>query len=411
VTSPEVRAEQALLGAVLSDPAGQQAVLDLVRREDMYRPWHGQVLAAMQRLRGRGVLPGPLEVYAELQNDPDLPQPVKRDAVPLAGLMEAAPRAENAPAYAAMVIDGGIRQRMVLAGSRMAQAAGDLDANLDGVFGVVGQARHEVNACHARWETLPEPMRCDLLVPHRDDREYAEIVRCARAVRDEIGRLRTDLWVESSASVEQRLASIAERLAEAAAASASQRECLAHRRASREARPQGPEAEAAGVAALRDLSADPSQLALVRGWLRPSYFALAEQGELYAAIRDMHAAGRPVDPVTVSWEASRRGIQVDAADLKGGTGAFAWSSAQKVRRHGLLAQIAQAGRDIQANAGDPSLPPQLLMRAIGDRLRHLERDSRAQPQRQPNAAPHVITMTRRADCRRWSRQAGREATR
>ena len=56
-----IPAEQALLGSVLLDPAGQQQVLDLVESNDMYRPWHGQVLSAMQRLRGRGVTPGPLE--------------------------------------------------------------------------------------------------------------------------------------------------------------------------------------------------------------------------------------------------------------------------------------------------------------------------------------------------------------
>jgi DnaB-like helicase N terminal domain len=329
VTGRRVRAEQALLGAVLSDPAGQQDVLDLVRRGDMHRPWHGQVLAAMRRLRGRGVPPGPLEVYEELKTDPDLPRPVSHDAVPLASLMEAAPRAGHAPAYAAMVIDGGIRQRIALAGSRMAQAGGDPDADLDAAFSVVGQARRELDACRARWEALPEPVRRDLPAPHRDDGEYAEAARRARAVRDEIGRLRTDLWTESSAAVEERLASIAQLLAETAAASASQRERLAQRRASREARPQGPEAEAAGAAALHDLCADPSQLASVRGWLQPGHFALPEHGELYAAIKDMHAAGRPVDPVTVSWEASRRGVQVDAADLAGGTGVFAWSNARK----------------------------------------------------------------------------------
>jgi hypothetical protein len=53
-----VRAEQAMLGAVLSDPAGQPQVLDWVEPGDMCRPWHGQVLGAMQRLRGRAFLLG-----------------------------------------------------------------------------------------------------------------------------------------------------------------------------------------------------------------------------------------------------------------------------------------------------------------------------------------------------------------
>jgi len=135
-----------------------------------------------------GVPPVPLEVYDELRKDPDLPRPVSHDAVPLASLMEAAPHPRHAPAYAAMVVDGGIRQRIGLAGSRMAQAGGDPGADLDAAFSVVGQARRELDACRARWEALPGPVRRELPAPHRDDGEYAEAVRRAKAVRDEIGR-------------------------------------------------------------------------------------------------------------------------------------------------------------------------------------------------------------------------------
>src|ERR1700733_11494856 len=103
-----VRAEKAFLGAVLLDPAGQHGLLDLVVPGDMYRPWHGEVLAAMCRARARGALPGPAEAHRELRNDPDLPRTVAADAVPLASLMEAAPRPEHAPAYASMVVEGGI---------------------------------------------------------------------------------------------------------------------------------------------------------------------------------------------------------------------------------------------------------------------------------------------------------------
>lgn len=106
-----IRAEQALLGAVLADPAGQQHVLDLVQPADLGRPWHVQVLAAMRRVQRGGAAPGPLEGYTELKADPDLPGSVSRDAVPLVDLMEATPDARHAPAYAAMVIDGSIRQR------------------------------------------------------------------------------------------------------------------------------------------------------------------------------------------------------------------------------------------------------------------------------------------------------------
>jgi hypothetical protein len=386
----EVQAEQALLGAVLSDPAGQQQVLELVRRDDMRRPWHGQVFDAMQRLRSRGVPPGPVEVYEELKESPDLPRPVSHDGVPLAGLMAAAPRPGHAPAYAAMVIEGGIRQRIELAGSRMEQAAGDPGASLDGALHMTGLARRHIAECRARWEALPEPVRREVAVPRRDEHEYAQIARMARAVRDEIGGLRAELGLLASADVEARLASIAGHLAETAAASASQRERQAQRHVSREARPEGPAAEAAGLAALRDLCARPSQLRDASGRLEPGHFASPAHGDVYAVMRDLHATGKPVDPVTVSWEASRRGIGVPAADLAGGTGPFAAASVREVRRHGLLAQIAQAGRDIQAAAADPSLSPRLLTRRAADRLRSLEPDASAQPRRQPGQRAGVL---------------------
>ena len=148
-----VRAEQAFLGAVLLDPAGQHRLLDLVAPGDMHRPWHAQVLAAMCRARARGALPGPAEVYRELRNDPDLPRTVAADAVPLASLLEAAPRTGHAPAYASMVVEGGIRRNVGLAGSRLVQACegGDLAT----AFRQIADARRAVSACAGRWESLP----------------------------------------------------------------------------------------------------------------------------------------------------------------------------------------------------------------------------------------------------------------
>ena len=56
---PVIRAEQALLGSVLADPGGQAWLLDLVDADDMTRPYHGQVLGAMNRVRGRGAVARP----------------------------------------------------------------------------------------------------------------------------------------------------------------------------------------------------------------------------------------------------------------------------------------------------------------------------------------------------------------
>src|SRR6202050_3723846 len=154
-----VDAEQALLGAVLADPPGQQYLLDMVEPGDMFRPWHGQVLAAMQRLRGRGQLPSPQNVYQEIQHDPDLPRSVALDAVPLAALLGKSPRTTHAGTYAAIVVETGIRRRLQLAGSRVAQAAegGDLDVAL----GQTAWARSGLVACAARWTALPARLRSE----------------------------------------------------------------------------------------------------------------------------------------------------------------------------------------------------------------------------------------------------------
>ncbi len=368
---PQVlRAEQALLGAVLADPAGQAHVLDLVQHEDMTRPYHGQVLVAMKRLRERGVAPGPLQVYDEVRQDPDLLRSLSHDGVPIAGLMEAAPRPGHAPAYAAMVMGNGIRQRIALAASRMSQVAqgGDLNAALR----MAGQARWELDRCRARWEALPEPLRGEPPVPSRDRRDYTGVARGVSGVWDEIRLLREELHARTPHEVGERLAAVAQHVAEIATASAERHERPAQSRAAGEGRPRGPDAEAAGLQALRDLAADPACLSAVRGWLRPGHFAKPEHGGLYAVMRDMHAAGKPVDPVTVTWEGSRRGIEADAADMAGGTGAFAVASAREVHRHGVLAEVRQAGEAIQASAADPAASVGQVIRSAGARFSRLE---------------------------------------
>jgi hypothetical protein len=410
----EVWAEQALLGAVLSDPAGQQHVLDLVERDDMHRPWHGQVLAVMQRLRGRGCLPAPAEVYQELKKDPDLPRSVSQDAVPLANLMEAG-RADHALAYAAMVIDGGIRQRLALAGSRMTQAAEDTTGEpLEAALRMTEFARGELEACRARWEGLPAMMRRDLPAPSSVARA-AKAGQQARAIRDEIARLRQDLHAGISVAAGERLRLIAHQLADAAAVSVSEQERQARGRVLNGFRPSGPDAEAAGVTALRELAAGPRLLRAVADWLAPEDFAVAEHGEVYAVMRDLDAAGLPVDPVTISWQAARRGVRVDPADLAGRSGVFAVPAAREVYRRAVLARVAQAGRQIQASTRIPALSVPLLLRDADERLRRIEGEPRREPRRSPDRHGQVITMPHQeaigCGSAQRSHMPGREAVR
>ena len=152
--------------ALLADPDGQRDALRVVTSDDFYRPWHGQVLAAMQRTDTRGTPPGPLEVYAELRQDPDLPRSAPSPATPspIAGLLYDSPRSAHAPAYAGIVLGSAIRRRLALAGGRLCQAgettAGPVDDRaLEAAPWVTAKESRSLRNCWLRWTRLPEPDR------------------------------------------------------------------------------------------------------------------------------------------------------------------------------------------------------------------------------------------------------------
>jgi replicative DNA helicase len=371
-----VEAEQALLGAVLADPPGQQYLLGLVEPGDMFRPWHGQVLAAMQRLRGRGQIPSPQNVYQEIRHDPGLPRSVALDAVPLADLLGKSPRTAHAGTYTAIVVESGIRRRLELAGSRVAQAAGDGD--LDVALGQAARARAGLVACAARWTALPatlrrEPARLSTGEPWLPGREdtgrtaapsHASPPTAPNAVHHHPASPPAGQPGETGTTPGSSPA----RPPVPGAASGAQSSDLA--------------AWVASGAALRDLIDDPCQLAAVRSWLRPEHFTHGDGGRLYAVLLDMDASGQPIDPVTVAWAAGRRGLRADPARLAGGVGPLAVASARKVRRLGMLAQLTEAGNAIQRDAADPRLAPSRLILAAARRLESV----RDIPVRQPGPA-------------------------
>jgi hypothetical protein len=368
MNSITVRAEQAMLGAVLADPAAQQYVLDLVEPADFQRPWHSQVLAAMRRAQQGGELAGPAEVYAELRCDPDLPRSVSADAVPLAHLMEASPRTGHAPEYAAIVVESGIRRQLELAGIRLTQAteSGDLDL----VRRQATHVRQEFEACRARWCALPERLRRELSFPSSNDHAVATAIRRAPVSGAKAGRGRGGLVAGSGLLLEGRDDNLQQRHAASTESAGAQGKV--HGSGPRSALRQQAAAEATGMRALRDLAAGPFQIAHVRRWLRSEHFALSGDGALYALMCDMDVAGMAVDPVTISWQAARRGMRVEPDWLAGGTAAFAVPSARDVQRYGLLAGAAQAGLDIQTGTADQRFPLHRLFESASARLSVLE---------------------------------------
>jgi len=344
-----IRAEQALLGAIMSDAGRQGALLDLLHPSDMYRPYHGQVLAAMHRLRAGGVTPAPVQVRAELAKDPDLPPRISLDGVLLADLLEAVPRTDHAPAYAAMIIDRSIRDGVRLVGSHMIQAAET--GELETAQRITAAGRRTVQDSLSRWNALPEHMRRELAQAAGQRAGHAqEAVSQLRAAGEEIGRARRDVQTGAVHELHTSLESIAQHIAKAAAE--SQADSRGPLWTAGESRPQARAAEAAGKQLLRDLAADPEQVADLQSWLHSGHFARPAHGQIYLLIRDMHASGMSADPVTIAWEAGRRGIAVDATELEDGTAALVMAGGREVHRYGVLARTSYVGRSMRVAAAD-----------------------------------------------------------
>ena len=215
-------------------------MLDWVQPGDMSRPYHGQVLAAMQRLRARGVLPGPVAVREELAGDPDLPEIAARDGVRLAALMESAPRAGHAEAYAVLVVDAAIHDRLRVAGSRLEQAAES--GNLEETFRLARDARNEAEAARARWETLPRHLRRGLAGPASQRGGGAQIAGQAGTARDDLERPGDGRRLARADQMAGQFAAVAPQAAGAAglrADDAARADAAAERRPEGERRPRG----------------------------------------------------------------------------------------------------------------------------------------------------------------------------
>jgi hypothetical protein len=388
-----LRAERALLGAVLHEPAARGPMLDHVAAADFQRPWHAQVHAAMQRIRARGELPGPHQVRAELRTDPDVPEHVHGQAWLITDLMHDCPRPAHAPSYAGLVAESGIRRGLGQAGRRMEQVAAGGAENLESALDVTARARADLDNSRFRWEALPPEARREIPGPGRDRLDAAAIARQAKAIRDDIAALRENLWAESQAGIEERLSGIAHRLAEVAAAQADRRERQAARQAAREARPATPAGGQASSQCLKDLAARPEAIDEVRTWLRPDHFATAGQGDTYAVLRDMRAARKPIDPVTASREARRRGVE---ADLDEGTATHAETSARELHEHATLSRVGQVGRDIQAAASDQTAGLTFVFRTADRGLRQAEAEADVHRYREPQPAPARAAADRTA---------------
>ncbi|MFD7070602.1 DnaB-like helicase N-terminal domain-containing protein [Streptomyces sp. NPDC059913] len=302
--NPLLRAEQAVLGAVLIDP-GQLAHLDWLGPDDFDRPVHRALFAALRKLRDAS--------HRALSAKGPVPLAWVTDAVAEAGgrvrgltavyahsLISACPRSEHAPVYGRMVLEGAVHRSIAQHAVRLHQAAradavrGEVDDALQSaevLAGVIGDLAH-------RWGTELRPVPSTALPTTTADAPSG---------------------AEHAAEDEQFLLAV--------------------------------------------LAGQPGAMDAVVDWLRPDDFADPAHGQLYRCLGALHHRDEPIDRVTLLWEAQRRGLLADAtlssnriAAICDGVGAGTadWLG-QRVLRASVTRIAGTSARAVRALAEDESL--------------------------------------------------------
>ncbi|QMU79029.1 helicase DnaB [Streptacidiphilus sp. PB12-B1b] len=312
--TPLLRAEQALLGAVLLDP-GQLALLDWLEPQHFYRPGHRAVFEALRtlhRVGHAGFAPDAgkaarLALLVDAQAEASY-QVRGLSASYVHTLVAACPVSGNAVVYGRMVLEGAIHRTVTEHAVRLHQAA-RTDAAQGTAEHALVQADVLADVLHdlaERWNTGLPPAVANPALPG------AAEVGCGEGV-------------------------------------VADEEML-----------------------LRVLTCERGAMEQVVGWLRPDDFAVREHGEVYRCLGVLHHRGEPIDEVTLTWEARRRGLLAAAvttserlAQLGESPGGDPGWYGEAVLRACLARTAANAARTVQALAEDESLAPgRLLSQAL-----------------------------------------------
>ncbi|MFI1577668.1 DnaB-like helicase N-terminal domain-containing protein [Embleya sp. NPDC020630] len=117
------------------------------------------------------------------------------------------------------------------------------------------------------------------------------------------------------------------------------------------------------------LVADPTPLSRIGHWLRPDDFADHAHRALYQSIAGLAHRGETIDPLTVLWEAQRRGHLADGTLTPEltltitayGTGGSTDYHARRVLRAALLRTAAATAHTARTHANNPTLPIRHLL--------------------------------------------------
>jgi replicative DNA helicase len=151
----DLRAERAVLGAVLLNPVVAAQLLPLLKPGHFYRPWHGQLLEAAQALHRAGSPVDPITVHDELRRRGLRGEPGRSCGVLIHDLLEAVPVTSSGSHYARIVLEQSARRRLVQAGVKLVQLAqqppdgpGDLDELMRDVVQELACVRAAVDTYH-----------------------------------------------------------------------------------------------------------------------------------------------------------------------------------------------------------------------------------------------------------------------
>ncbi|MFF2503575.1 DnaB-like helicase N-terminal domain-containing protein [Streptomyces sp. NPDC058067] len=309
--NPLLRAEQAVLGAVLIDP-GQLTRLDWLAPDHFYRPVHEALLSALRMLRNDG--------HPALAADGPVPLSWVTDAVDEASLhvrgltpsyahtlISACPRSEHAPVYGRMVLEGAIHRTIAQHAIRLHQAARAdvVQGEVEGALGTADVLTGVLTDLARRWGIDPRPV-----APTAEPTAAAAV---------------PPLQADQVSEDEQFLLAV--------------------------------------------LTEQPRAMDEVADWLRPEDFADPAHSQVYRCLGALHHRGEPIDRITLLWEAQRRGLLADGT-LSGEQltvigdsmvpGSADWFG-HRVMRSSLTRTAAASARAIQALADDEARGPGRLI--------------------------------------------------
>ncbi|WP_441245282.1 DnaB-like helicase N-terminal domain-containing protein [Kitasatospora sp. McL0602] len=307
-----LKGEQAVLGAVLLDPAELDR-LSWLMPADFYRPVHQALFAAMRTINARE--------RPTREADGTVPMSWLTGTVAEAGrhvrglsasyahtLIAACPRPQNAPVYGRMVLEGSIHRTVTEHAIRLEHVA-RVDAEQQQVDGVLHHAdvlADVLSDLASRWGTEPRP-----LAPPSTAAGLAQPTPMP--------------VVPAQTEDEQFLLAV--------------------------------------------LVSQPSAMAEVYDWLRPGDFAEPGNGQVYRCLGALHHRGEPIDEVTALWEVQRRGLLADGTlsqehldRVFGGPGAGSaeWLG-DRVIRSSVVRTAAGAATTIRGLAENEAMAPGRLI--------------------------------------------------